>query len=275
MNPENRIAILICYIGKLPWYTKYFLYTCGHNLDVDFYLICDEQKKFEFPPNVKIINRTLNEICDTAAEKIGMKVNLNFPYKLCDFKPAYGLIFEDLIALYDFWGYGDLDIVFGNIRSFITDDLLDKYDVISVRHDFLTGYFQLFKNNELTRNLFRQSKDYEKVFSSDRHFCFDETNFTHKEFTKNTPIPLINCEIDSMMHVVKRCEIQGLIKPFFDFLVVEGLAGNLLWDNGHLFYKNKFEILLYHLIMFKKDGFEYKRLKRDTQRFRISTTRIY
>lgn len=275
MKSENRIAILICYIGKLPWYTKYFLFTCGHNLDVDFYLICDEQNKYRLPANVKIINKTLDEICNTAEEKIGMDITLKSPYKLCDFKPAYGLIFEDLIAQYDFWGYGDLDIIFGNIRSFITDDLLENHDVISVRHDFLTGYFQLFKNNELTRNLFRHSKDYKKVFSSDRHFCFDETNFTHKEFTENIPIPLINCEIDSMMHVVKRLEKQGLIKAYFDFLVVEGLAGDLMWEKGHLYYKNKYEILLYHLIMFKNKGFERKKLMQDTQKFRISTTRIY
>jgi len=275
MKPENRIAILICYIGDLPWYTKYFLFTCGHNLDVDFYLICDEQNKYTLPPNVKIINKTLDEICNTAKEKIGMDITLKSPYKLCDFKPAYGLIFEDLIAQYDFWGYGDLDIIFGNIRSFITDDLLENHDVISVRHDFLTGYFQLFKNNEFTRNLFRHSKDYKKVFSSDRHFCFDETNFTHKEFTENIPISLINCEIDSMMHVVKRLEKQGLIKAYFDFLVVEGLAGNLMWKKGHLYYKNKYEILLYHLIMFKSKGFESKKLMQDTQKFSISTTRIY
>ena len=275
MKPENRIAILICYIGELPWYTKYFLFTCGYNLNVDFYLICDAQNKYTLPANVKIINKTLDEICTTAEEKIGMDINLKSPYKLCDFKPAYGLIFEDLIAPYDFWGYGDLDIIFGNIRSFITDNLLDNHDIISVRHDFLTGYFQLFKNNELTRNLFRHSKDYKKVFSSDRHFCFDETNFTHKKFTENTPISLINCEIDSMMHVVKRLEQQGLVKPYFDFLVVEGLAGDLMWEKGHLYYKNKYEILLYHLIMFKSKGFERKKLMQDTQKFRISTTRIY
>ncbi|WP_162796298.1 DUF6625 family protein [Pedobacter namyangjuensis] len=275
MKPRNRIAILICYMGELPWYTKYFFYTCGYNLDVDFYLICDNQKKYELPANVKIINKTLEEICNTAEKKIGMRISLSFPYKLCDFKPAYGLIFEDLIERYDFWGYGDLDIIFGNIRSFITDDLLDNHDVISVRHDFLTGYFQLFKNNDFTRNLFRYSKDYEKVFTSDRHFCFDETNFTHKEFTNNVPIPLIICEIDSMMHVVKRLENQGLLKPYFDFLVVEGLAGHLTWEKGHLYYKDKFEILLYHLIMFKKNGFEHKNLKQDTEKFRISTTRIY
>ena len=262
-------------MGDLPWYTKYFFLTCGHNTDVDFYLICDEQYKHELPLNVKVIYKTLSEIGMTAKEKLALEIDIKYPYKLCDFKPAYGLIFNELIDGYDFWGYGDLDVVFGNIRGFITDDLLDTYDVISVRHDFLTGYFQLFRNNELTINLFKYSKDYRKVFTSDKHYCFDETNFAHKEFTENTPVPLIKCEIDSMMHVVKRLEEQGLIKPFFDFFVVEGLSGNLLWNNGKLYYKNKFEILLYHLIMFKKDGFEQRKFTQDAKRFRISETRIY
>jgi len=262
-------------MGQPPWYTKYFLLTCGHNPDVDFYLICDKPNRFELPINVKIVYKTLSEISAIAEKKLALKVNLKYPYKLCDFKPAYGLIFEDLIDGYGFWGYGDLDVIFGNIRAFITDDLLENHDIISVRHDFLTGYFQLFKNSEFTKNLFKHSKDYKKVFTSDRHYCFDETNFTHQEFTIGIPISSIRCEIDSMMHVVKRLEEEGRIKAFFDFFVIEGLSGNLRWNNGNLYYKNKYEIMLYHLIMFKKDGFEQKRLNRNTTKFRISTTRIY
>jgi len=30
-----------------------------------------------------------------ASRKLGFKVTINNPYKLCDFKPAYGLFFEE------------------------------------------------------------------------------------------------------------------------------------------------------------------------------------
>ena len=44
---------------------------------------------------------------------------------------------------YDFWGYCDIDLIFGNIRKFITDDILDKYDKILSR-----GHFTLFRNKD-------------------------------------------------------------------------------------------------------------------------------
>ena len=46
------------------------------------------------------------------------------PYKLCDLKPAYGHIHERDIAGYRFFGYGDIDIVYGQISDFYTGKLV-------------------------------------------------------------------------------------------------------------------------------------------------------
>jgi hypothetical protein len=74
----------------------------------------------------------------------------------------------------DFWAHGDIDIVYEDIRNFMTDEILNSYDNISSRHDYITGTFCLFKNNQQMNTLFMQSKDYKKVMSSADHFCFDE-----------------------------------------------------------------------------------------------------
>lgn len=65
-----------------------------------------------------------------------MPVAIPNSYKLCDFKPTYGLIFSEYIAKYDFWGMGDIDVIYGNIRDFITEDVLNNNDIITVKHDF-------------------------------------------------------------------------------------------------------------------------------------------
>ena len=44
---------------------------------------------------------------------------VNSPYKLCDYKPVYGLIFDEDLQDYDFWGHCDVDLIFGDIRKFI------------------------------------------------------------------------------------------------------------------------------------------------------------
>ena len=63
--------------------------------------------------------------------KYDFSINLPSPYKLCDFKPAYGEIFNEFISSFDYWGYCDVDLIWGNIRKFLSNDLLDKeYDKI-------------------------------------------------------------------------------------------------------------------------------------------------
>lgn len=55
-----------------------------------------------------------------------------------------------------------------------------------------------------------------------------------------------------MTHIVKRLAADGEISAHFVFMVIEGLCGDLEWNNGSLYYAGKVEALLYHLIKFKK-----------------------
>ncbi len=149
MHAHKKIAILTCWYGPYPWYFFYFIHSCSFNTSIDFYIITDnKQIVSDKPDNVKIIFKTLEEINATASEKLGFQVNIDYPYKLCDFKPAYGFLFPEIIKGYDFWGHADLDVLYGDIRGFMTEDILDTYDVISSRHDYVTGSFCLFRNEE-------------------------------------------------------------------------------------------------------------------------------
>lgn len=276
MKKQKTIALLTCYIGPLPWYFDYFVHSCGFNPTVDFFICTDDTEwRGNLPANVKILYATLEDISETAARKLGFEVNIGTGYKLCDFKPAYGFIFSDLLGHYDFWGHCDIDIIFGCIRDFITDDLLDNYDLISVRHDYISGCFLLYRNVAKLNMLFMQSKDHKKVFSSPRHYCFDETNFAHEAFGEDKAYHDIDTEIESMMHVVKRLEAERYIRPFFDFFVIEGLQGRLKWENGRMFYKNRFEVLFYHLIYFKKRFLPKTCVQPIPDTFFISPNKIY
>jgi len=273
---NKSILLLSCYFGKLPWYFNYFVHSCEYNPTVSFLIITDDDTYTKpLPGNVKLIYKTLNDISLLATEKLGFEINIKYGYKLCDFKPAYGIIFSELLKEYDFWGHCDIDIIFGDIRNFITIGLLENYDLVSVRHDWLSGCFLLYKNNEKLNALFLQSKDYRKVFSSDTHYCFDETNFAHDAFTEGKEYHEVHTEIESMMHVVKKMEAANYIKPFFDFYIIEGLPGKLKWENGKMFYGNKYEILFYHLIYFKKQFVPEKKINNIPDTFRISQTKIY
>ena len=250
---NSAIAIIVCHIGEMPWYFSYFLHSCKFNQSIDFLILTDETSLPKYiPKNVQILQTSLAEINELATQKMGYDINIKNGYKLCDFKPTYGVVFSDLLKNYDFWGFGDIDVFYGNIREFITEDLLANYDLISVRPDWIPGCFVLFKNSEKMNKLFTHSKDYIKVLTSDTHYCFDETNFAHDAFTEGLNYKDINTEIESMMHVIKRLEESSYIKVYYDLFIIEGIPGKLKWIDGKLTYRNKYEVLLYHLIHFKK-----------------------
>lgn len=252
MTKLTSIAMLTCWYGDYPWYFPYFVHSCVYNPTVDFIIITNNLETIpNKPKNVKIIYKTPDDIRNLASQKLGFTVNLEYPYKLCDFKPAYGFIFSDILQDYDFWGHGDIDMVYGNIRDFMTEELLSEYDVVSSRHDFITGTFCLYRNIEFTNTLFKQSKDYKLVFSRPEHFCFDECNFLFYELQNGASIFDFPERIQSMTYVVKQAEKEGKIKAFFDFIIVEGLPGDIKWDNGSIIYKNEFEGMYYNLIRLK------------------------
>ena len=62
----------------------------------------------------------------------------------------------------------------------------------------------------------------------------------------------IKTEIESMTHLVKRLHDEKKLKAYFEFQIVEGFAGNMLWKKGTLTYRREFEAMLYHLVRFKR-----------------------
>ena len=226
------------------------------------------------PKNVSVVQMHVEEIKKIAAKKLGFAINLDNPSKFCDLKPAYGFLFSEYTAGYDFWGYCDIDIIFGNIRHFITNRLLSSFDVITVLNDFLAGYFSIFRNTKKINTVFKQSKDYRKVFTSAEHFCFDECNFLFQKIDEGFKLEDIPSAIESMTHVIRRLHKKNYLKVHFDTYSLQGTAGKLKWQNGILMYKNRYEIILYHLIQFKKN-YQPVKLRKIPDTFRISKTRIY
>lgn len=248
----KSIVILTCWYGAYPWYFHYFIHSCAYNPTIDFFIITDnEQPITNKPENVKVKYKTLENIKATASEKLGFRISIDCPYKICDFRPAYGFIFPEMVKGYDFWGYGDIDVMYGNLRYFLTNELLETYDVFSFRPEYLTGSLSIYRNGKKTNELFMQSRDYKTVFSESKYFNFDECNFMFVPLWNGKPIEDISYQIESITHIVKRKMKDGYLRAYFDFNLIEGTIGNIKWTNGKIIYKNKFEAILYHLLKFK------------------------
>lgn len=166
--------LIIPYFGKFNNYFELWLKSCEYNTDFDWLIFTDDKTNYQYPENVHVHYTTFENIKDRINNLFEFEISLDSPYKLCDFKPAYGEIFNEYITGYDYWGYCDTDLIWGKLSRFYTDDLLKKYDRISD-----SGHFTLFKNTKEMVTAYRtltalNCYSYKEVFTNRKNYAFDE-----------------------------------------------------------------------------------------------------
>ena len=176
----KKIRLIIPYFGKLPTFFPYFLLTAKRNQKIDF-LIYTDQKVDQFTilnaNNIEFVTLSFDELREKVQSKFDFKISLKTPYKLCDYKVAYGLIFEEELKGYDYWGFCDTDVLLGDIYQFLEEHSFFENDY--VRYGLL-GHLQIFKNSQEVNRIFMSGKDlnyrlnYKNVFTSEQNFIFDE-----------------------------------------------------------------------------------------------------
>ncbi|NQY25714.1 MAG: hypothetical protein HRT92_00890 [Piscirickettsiaceae bacterium] len=187
---KYSIIKIIPYFGQWPEWIDLYIESCKANSDIDWLFFTDCGEPANRAKNVRYIHTSFTDYKKMVSEKLNINFNPSSPYKLCDLKPAYGFIHQQDIVGYDFYAFGDNDIIYGNIRHFITDKILDNYDVISTHDKRISGHFAFFKNNDKQRNAFRQIPNWQKYLEDNNHFGLDESKFS-KVFIKHKKHPLL------------------------------------------------------------------------------------
>jgi len=175
----KSIIIIVDYFGKRwPEWFPIYLESCRKNSTITwlFHTNCDHSS-FNIE-NVIFRSMTKEEYIKNVNQKLG----INFPpddnYKICDLRPAYGELYEEEIRGYDFFGYGDLDLLYGDIRKFYTDEVLEN-NVISTHTWCLSGHLTLIRNTKWLRSAFRRIKNWKSILEKDGNQSFDEQIFIH------------------------------------------------------------------------------------------------
>lgn len=170
---KKQCVLILSYFGKFNNYFPLFLRSCGANPSYDFLIFTDSTESYQYPSNVHVVPMTLEEFKAKAKEKIGFDVCIPRPYKLCDFKPAYGFLFEDYIQGYEYWGHCDCDLVFGDLETLLTPILKAGYDKI-----FAAGHLTLYRNTAENNRRFmkplRGREIYKEAFTTNKIYVFDE-----------------------------------------------------------------------------------------------------
>lgn len=168
---SDKIVVICPYFGNLPEHFQLWLDSCSYNENFEFIVITDDMGKYNIPKNVSMIHKSWNDLRSTVIKSFDFPVCLETPYKLCDYKPAYGLIFQDLLLDCSYWGYCDLDLIWGDLNKFIPWDTdADKYSIY--------GHLSLIRNTDTLRQLFKKEDTniitYKDIFTSRANFGFDE-----------------------------------------------------------------------------------------------------
>jgi hypothetical protein len=161
---EKSVVVICFYFGNLPdWFDLYFE-SLKLNSSIDFLFYTDCNFDNYIAPNVKFESVSLNEYFDLIESRTGINISSRQPYKLCDFRPLLAQIHWNEIEYYDYYGYADIDLIFGDIRKFYNDFLRSNYDVISTHEHTLSDHFVIFKNNHRNRTMYKNIGGwYEKI----------------------------------------------------------------------------------------------------------------
>lgn len=250
----NSICVIGVYFGHFPNYFPLWLKSCEFNPKIDFFIFTDQEIS-DVPVNVKVVVCDLAFVNQLAGHKLGFKISLERPYKLCDFKPAYGLIFEDYISKYEYWGHTDFDMIYGDIHAIMLKHDYGNYD------KFLPlGHLAFYKNTKEVNDNFKlpgsKCGDYKEVFTSDRSCIFDELGGIWEIYEKNNlpkfdkPVMIdVSIYFNRFKFALNR--ITKVNRNYF--------FQTFYWEDGHVYrayYKmGKVKIEEYIYIHFKKRKF--------------------
>ena len=184
-KPERMVRardpwlVMLCpYFGRWPKWINFFVESCKWNPDVQWRIYTDCGKPENKADNIDFVPIGFDDYKGLVRERLKIAFDPAQPYKLCDIKPALGAIHEREIADYPFFGYGDIDVIYGDISRFYSKEKFANLDVISTHPERLSGHFAVLRNTSTLRHAFEQIPDYRAMLEAQQMVGMDESGFS-------------------------------------------------------------------------------------------------
>jgi hypothetical protein len=151
MCADPRIAFVIPYYGRWPWYWPIWASSAGANPQFDFLFLTDLPSPEPRPKNVRMIQMPYSEVLSRISSVIGIDVQATY-HKLTDFRPFFGLAFSEHLSSYTYWGYCDVDLFFGDLGPLLEKAGSQEFDFISP-WIHTAGHCTLIRNTERVNHI--------------------------------------------------------------------------------------------------------------------------
>jgi hypothetical protein len=274
-----RIRLLIPYYGTWPAIFPLFLDSCRRNPNLDVRLFTDNSLPAAAPPNVTRVAMSYAALWALISRQLGLTIGPAVrPYKLCDFRPAFGVIFEEYLRDAEFWAHGDVDLVYGNTAAFLSDRRLDTHDVLTFRHDWMHGPLTVYRNTPEINRLFEEAPGYRDHFQAATYRNFDECLARHELLERGVDLLTLEPRPTCMTGLVRAAARDGRLRLHAEMAIVERLPGGrvLTYRDGQLTDDRGKPVLMYHLFREKKlQRFAYPPWSTLPPHFHIAETGFY
>lgn len=231
----KKICLIEVWFGPFPPWHDFYLKTCELNPRVDWLIFHDAPRPARAPTNIRFVPLTKSELERRASVVLGDEILLPSGFKVCDLRPAFGAVFSDWLSGFDFWGYNDSDLFWGDITRFVTDQVLDCYDVVTSCRASVVGQFTLFRNTGVTRFFHQLIPNYTQIVKQPGPGYLDEGSVdttavsNHlRIYRRQLQVHDLNApEWEAKARAMELAEAGNLNDWFWE-------EGPCHWDNGRL-----------------------------------------
>lgn len=185
-DTNTKCAFVATWLGKLPENFELFCQSCEANPMFDWFVFTDQSKPAGCPHNVKFVYQSKLDFEVRVKKTIGIPIIIGLPYKLCDYKPLYGHLYSEYLTNYSYWGFCDLDVIFGDVYKFFGKYIENNYEVITLGgstkdglHYRIAGPCTLVKNTQKMCELYKHVPKFNWMLTQcNMHTNFDEVSWS-------------------------------------------------------------------------------------------------
>lgn len=173
---QKRLCLIVPYFGHWPFWFDFFLASCAWNPDIDWLFHTDCGIPARYPRNVRFIETDYRDYLQKVSDALGIRFFPENPYKLCDLKPAIGKVHEAELAGYAYFGFGDIDVIWGDLQGYLYPRL-EKHALVSTHATRPSGHLCALHNTPMMREAFYRIDDWKACLENPEHLRFDEAHY--------------------------------------------------------------------------------------------------
>ena len=241
-GPHGKALLILPYFGAFgPWFPLY-LHSLANQRTLDLLLVSDAEPP-KLPPNARRIDMTFDQVRELATARLGRPVRLQRTRNICDLKPAFGMVFGEFTQGYQYWAFGDEDVLYGDIDRMLAPHLDGRADLVvpgtnsSRLQGSTQGHLTVLRNDPRTNELAIRDPAYGDVLASQEHWAYDETSWRY------------GGEISSFTKIVKKAEARGDLSIRWGLPAITHVprrGRSYMYDGRGIHEDNGREILDYH-----------------------------